>query len=139
MKTITEIRSDFPILDREVYGKPLVYLDNGATTQKPRCVIDAINNMHLLYNSNIHRGVHFLSDLSSEMYETSRQKVASFINAEKKEEIIFTSGATVSINMLAFSFGERFISQGDEIIISCLEHHANIVPWQMLSERKKPN
>ena len=136
MKTIAEIRSDFPILGREVYGNPLVYLDNGATTQKPRCVIDAINEVHLLYNSNIHRGVHFLSDMTSEMYEASRQKIAAFINAEKKEEIIFTSGATGSINTLAFSFGERFISQGDEIIISHLEHHANIVPWQMLCERK---
>jgi cysteine desulfurase/selenocysteine lyase len=136
MKTITEMRSDFPVLEREVYGKPLVYLDNGATTQKPRCVIDAINDVYLSYNSNIHRGVHFLSDMASEMYEASRQKVASFINAEKKEEVIFTSGATASINMLAYSFGERFVSQGDEIIISCLEHHANIVPWQMLCERK---
>jgi cysteine desulfurase/selenocysteine lyase len=123
-------------LQREVYGKPLIYLDNGATTQKPRCVIDTINEIHLLHNSNIHRGVHFLSDTMSEMYEASRQKVATFINAEKKEEVIFTSGATGSINMLAFSFGERFVSQGDEIIISCLEHHANIVPWQMLCERK---
>ena len=136
MKNITEIRSDFPVLGREVYGKPLVYFDNGATTQKPRCVIDAINEVYLSYNSNIHRGVHFLSDMASEMYEAARQKVASFINAEKKEEIIFTSGATGSINMLAYSFGERFISQDDEIIISCLEHHANIVPWQMLCERK---
>ena len=136
MKTIAEIRADFPILEREIYGKPLIYLDNGATTQKPRCVIDTINDIHFLHNSNIHRGVHFLSDTMSEMYEASRQKVATFINAEKKEEVIFTSGATGSINMLAFSFGERFVSQGDEIIISCLEHHANIVPWQMLCERK---
>ncbi|MDR2886584.1 MAG: SufS family cysteine desulfurase [Bacteroidales bacterium] len=136
MKSIEEIRSDFPILGSKVYGKPLVYLDNGATTQKPRCVIDAVNEVTMRYNGNIHRGVHFLSDMASEMYEASRQKIASFINAPKKEEIIFTSGATGSINMLAFSFGERFVSKGDEIIISCLEHHANIVPWQMLCERK---
>ena len=136
MKNIAEIRADFPILGREVYGNPLVYLDNGATAQKPRCVIDAINNVHVMYNANIHRGVHFLSDTASEMYEAARQKIASFINAEKKEEVIFTTGATGSINALAFSFGERFISKDDEIIISRLEHHANIVPWQMLCERK---
>jgi len=136
MKNINEIRSDFPVLKREVYGKPLVYLDNGATTQKPRCVIDAVNEVYLSHNGNIHRGVHFFSDTTSEKYETAREKVALFINAEKKEEVIFTSGTTGAINMLAFSFGERFISQDDEIIISHLEHHANIVPWQMLCERK---
>jgi len=123
-------------LEREVYGKPLVYLDNGATTQKPHCVIDAVNEVYLSHNGNIHRGVHFFSDTTSEKYETAREKVASFINAGKKEEVIFTSGTTGAINMLAFSFGERFISQDDEIIISHLEHHANIVPWQMLCERK---
>jgi cysteine desulfurase/selenocysteine lyase len=136
VKSISDIRSDFPVLEREVYGKPLIYLDNGATTQKPRCVIDAVNDVYFSHNGNIHRGVHFFSDTTSEKYETSREKVASFINAEKKEEVIFTSGTTGAINMLAFSFGERFISQDDEIIISHLEHHANIVPWQMLCERK---
>ena len=136
MKNIVEIRSDFPILGRMVYGKPLVYLDNGATTQKPQSVIDSVNEVLTSYNGNIHRGVHYLSDMSSEAYENARQKVASFINAEKKEEIIFTSGTTGSINTLAFTFGEKYINRGDEIIISYLEHHANIVPWQMLCERK---
>lgn len=119
-----------------VYGKPLVYFDNGATTQKPQSVIDSVNKVLTSYNGNIHRGVHYLSDMSSEAYENARQRVASFINAGKKEEIIFTSGTTGSINTLAFSFGERCVKQGDEIIISYLEHHANIVPWQMLCERK---
>lgn len=119
-----------------VYGKPLVYFDNGATTQKPQSVIDSVNKVLTSYNGNIHRGVHYLSDMSSEAYENARQRVASFINAGKKEEIIFTSGTTGSINTLAFSFGERYVKQGDEIIISYLEHHANIVPWQMLCERK---
>lgn len=119
-----------------VYGKPLVYFDNGATTQKPQSVIDSVNEVLTSYNGNIHRGVHYLSDMSSEAYENARQKVAYFINAEKKEEIIFTSGTTGSINTLAFSFGEKHITRGDEIIISYLEHHANIVPWQMLCERK---
>jgi len=137
VKNINEIRSDFPILERKVYGKPLVYFDNGATTQKPHCVIDSMNEILTFYNGNIHRGVHYLSDMASEAYENARQKVASFINAEKKEEILFTSGTTGSINLLAFSFGERYITAGDEIIISHLEHHANIVPWQMLCERKE--
>ncbi len=137
MKGITDIRADFPILKREIYNKPLVYFDNGATTQKPQCVIDAVNDVSEKYNANIHRGVHFLSDVVSEAYENSRLNVKSFINAEKREEVIFTSGTTGSINGLAFSFGERFINPGDEIIISHLEHHANIVPWQMLCERKK--
>jgi len=136
LKTISEIRADFPVLSRQVYGRPLVYLDNGATTQKPRCVIDAVNNVYTTYNSNIHRGVHALSDIASEEYENAREKVRSFINAAKKEEIIFTPGTTGSINSIAFSFGERYIRPGDEIIISHLEHHANIVPWQMMCERK---
>jgi cysteine desulfurase / selenocysteine lyase len=136
VKSIEEIRSDFPILSRKVYGKPLVYFDNGATTQKPQCVLDAVNEVYTGYNANIHRGVHLLSDLSSEAYENAREKVRSFINAGKREEVIFTSGTTGSINALAFSFGEKYIKQGDEIIISHLEHHANIVPWQMMCERK---
>ena len=136
MKDIAEIRADFPILNRKVYGKPLVYFDNGATTQKPNCVLDAVNEVYESYNGNIHRGVHFLSDMSSEAYETAREKVRSFVNAGKKEEIVFTSGTTGSINGIAFSFGERYIKPGDEIILSCLEHHANIVPWQMMCERK---
>ena len=136
MKDIAEIRADFPILNRKVYGKPLVYFDNGATTQKPKCVLDAVTEVYESYNGNIHRGVHFLSDMSSEAYEAAREKVRTFINAEKKEEIVFTSGTTGSINGIAFSFGERYIKPGDEIILSCLEHHANIVPWQMMCERK---
>jgi cysteine desulfurase / selenocysteine lyase len=136
VKAIEEIRADFPILSRKVYNKPLVYLDNGATTQKPKVVIDALTEVYVSYNANIHRGVHFLSDFSSEAYENARESVRSFINAEKKEEIVFTSGATGSINDVAFSFGERYIKSGDEIIISHLEHHANIVPWQMMCERK---
>jgi cysteine desulfurase / selenocysteine lyase len=136
MKSIDDIRSDFPILGRKVYDKPLVYMDNGATTQKPRQVIDAIAAVYTLYNGNIHRGVHYLSDTTSEAYENARENVRSFINAGKREEVIFTSGTTASINTIAFSFGERYIKPGDEIIISQLEHHANIVPWQMMCERK---
>jgi cysteine desulfurase / selenocysteine lyase len=136
VKDIAKIRADFPILGRKVYNKPLVYFDNGATTQKPQSVIDALSTVYTSYNGNIHRGIHFLSDSSSEAYENSREKVRSFINAGKKEEIIFTSGTTGSINGIAFSFGERFIKPGDEVIISHLEHHANIVPWQMMCERK---
>lgn len=136
MKSIEEIRSDFPILSRKVYNKPLVYFDNGATTQKPKSVIDTLNEVYTSYNANIHRGVHFLSDTSSEAYENARENVRSFINAAKKEEIVFTSGTTGSINTIAFSFGERYINKGDEILISHLEHHANIVPWQMMCNRK---
>jgi cysteine desulfurase/selenocysteine lyase len=136
MRDIAEIRADFPILNRKVYDKPLVYFDNGATTQKPQCVIDAVDEVYKSYNGNIHRGVHYLSDMSSEAYENSREKVRSFVNADKREEIIFTSGTTGSINGIAFSFGEQYIKPGDEIILSRLEHHANIVPWQMMCERK---
>jgi cysteine desulfurase/selenocysteine lyase len=137
VKDISEIRADFPILSKKVYDKPLIYFDNGATTQKPQCVIDSVDEVLTNYYGNIHRGVHALSDRSSEEYENAREKVRSFINAGKKEEIIFTSGTTGSINAVAFSFGERYISKGDEIVISNLEHHANIVPWQMMCERKK--
>jgi cysteine desulfurase/selenocysteine lyase len=136
VKNSEEIRSDFPILSKKVYDKPLVYFDNGATTQKPQSVIDAMISVYSEYNSNIHRGVHFLSDQTSEAYEKARETVTSFINAGKKEEVIFTSGTTGSINAIAFSFGERFVRPGDEIILSQLEHHANIVPWQMMCERK---
>jgi cysteine desulfurase/selenocysteine lyase len=136
VRDISDIRADFPLLGRRVYDKPLVYFDNGATTQKPLCVLDAVREVYTTYNGNIHRGVHAMSDMTSEAYENSREKVRSFINASKKEEIIFTSGTTCSINTIAFSYGERFITRGDEIIVSHLEHHANIVPWQMLCERK---
>lgn len=136
MKNISDIRSDFPILHTQVYGKKLIYFDNGATTQKPRCVIDKLTEVLTSYNANIHRGVHALSDRASEEYENAREKVRSFINAGKRDEIVFTSGTTGSINAVAFSFGERYIGKNDEIIISGLEHHANIVPWQMMCERK---
>ena len=136
MKKISEIRADFPILSVKVYGKPLIYFDNGATTQKPLCVLDAIREVYTKYNGNIHRGVHAMSDMTSEAYENAREKVRAFINASKREEIVFTSGTTGSINAIAFSFGEKYIKEGDEIIISSLEHHANLVPWQMLCERK---
>ena len=115
MKSIAEIRADFPILNRKVYNKPLVYFDNGATTQKPQCVLDAVDEVYESYNGNIHRGVHFLSDMSSEAYEKAREKVKSFINADKREEIVFTSGTTGSINGIAFSFGERYIKPGDAV------------------------
>jgi cysteine desulfurase/selenocysteine lyase len=137
VKDISEIRSDFPLLQRRVYDKPLIYFDNGATTQKPLCVLDAVREVYTNYNGNVHRGVHAMSDMTSEAYENAREKVRLFINAGKREEIIFTSGTTGSINSLAFSFGERYIKQGDEIILSNLEHHANIVPWQMMCERKR--
>lgn len=136
-KSIEEIRADFPILSEKVYGKPLVYLDNGATTQKPIQVINRVADVYRLNNANVHRGVHRLSDLVSEQYEAARETVREFINAQKHEEIIFTAGTTASINAVAFSFGEQFVSENDEIIVSAMEHHANIVPWQMLCERKK--
>src|SRR5512145_1606611 len=136
-RSIEEIRADFPILSEKVYGKPLVYLDNGATTQKPNQVIDRVASVYRLNNANVHRGVHRLSDLVSEQYEAARETVRLFINAPKREEIVFTAGTTASINAVAFSFGEQFVNEGDEIVVSAMEHHANIVPWQMLCERKK--
>jgi cysteine desulfurase/selenocysteine lyase len=134
---VEKIRKDFPILSRKVYDKPLVYLDNGATTQKPLCVIKCVNDLHSDANSSIHRGLHYLSEQSTESYENARNSVREFINARSAHEIIFTSGATGSINGLAFSFGEKYINSGDEILITEMEHHSNIVPWQMLCERKK--
>jgi cysteine desulfurase/selenocysteine lyase len=137
VKSISEIRADFPILSRIVYkDKPLIYLDNGATTQKPQCVLDAVREVYTSYNGNVHRGVHAMSDLTSEAYENARETVRSFINASKKEEVVFTSGTTGAINAIAFSFGERYLHAGDEVVLSQLEHHANIVPWQMVCERK---
>lgn len=135
-KSIEEIRADFPILALKVYGRPLVYLDNGATTQKPLQVIEVMDNLYRSANANVHRGVHYLSDVVSERYEAARETVRAFINAPKREEVIFTAGTTASINAVAFSFGERFVHENDEIIITGMEHHANIVPWQMLCERK---
>lgn len=136
MYNVEEIRRDFPILGRQVYNRPLVYLDNGATTQKPRCVVDAMVNEYYNVNANVHRGVHFLSQQATELHEQSRETVRRFINARSTSEIIFTRGTTESINLLAFSFGEAFVREGDEIVVTEMEHHSNIVPWQMLCERK---
>jgi cysteine desulfurase / selenocysteine lyase len=137
MLDINAIRKDFPILEQKIYGKPLAYFDNGATTQKPKVVLDTIKRIYSVDNSNIHRGVHYLSEQMTELYESARRTVQEFINAEFSQEIIFTSGSTASINLVAFSFGERFVKEDDEIVISAMEHHANIVPWQMMCERKK--
>ena len=136
MYDIQKIREDFPILSRKIYGKPLVYLDNGATTQKPRCVVEAIVDEYYSVNANVHRGVHFLSQQATELHEAAREKVRAFINAKSTNEIVFTRGTTESINLLATSFGEAFINESDEIIVSEMEHHSNIVPWQMLAERR---
>jgi cysteine desulfurase/selenocysteine lyase len=131
---LQEIRSDFPVLNRLVYGKPLVYLDNAATTQKPKCVISAISDYYLNYNSNIHRGVHRLSQEATDEYEKSRKIIKEFINARKSEEIIFTRGTTEAINLVARSFVRPRLKEGDEIVISHMEHHSNIVPWQIICE-----
>ena len=133
---LNKIREDFPILSRTVYNRPLVYLDNGATTQKPRCVVDAITDEYYSVNANVHRGVHFLSQQATELHEASRETVRKFINARSTNEIVFTRGTTESINLLAYSFGEAMMKEGDEVIISTMEHHSNIVPWQLLAERK---
>ncbi|HOK51929.1 MAG TPA: cysteine desulfurase [Bacteroidales bacterium] len=133
---VQHIRKDFPILHQIVHGYPLAYFDNAATTQKPQCVIDTIVNYYTHLNSNIHRGVHYLSEQSTNLYEEARKTVQQFINAQYSQEVIFTSGTTAAINAVAFSFGERFVKEGDEIVISAMEHHANIVPWQMMCERK---
>ncbi len=133
---VTKIRNDFPILNQKIYGKPLIYFDNGATTQKPRVVIDTINKLLSEYNSNVHRGIHYLSDQMTKMYEAARKKVQDYLNAKNTHEIIFTSGATASINTVAFSFGEAYVKENDEIIVSEMEHHSNIVPWQMMCKRK---
>ena len=129
-------REDFPILNEKVHGRKLVYLDNAATTQKPQMVLDALTEAYSHWNANVHRGVHHLSQVATEKHEGARQKVAQLINAASSEEIIFTKGTTDSINMLARSFGDAMVEAGDEIIVSQLEHHSNIVPWQMLCERK---
>ena len=130
------IRKDFPILSREVYGKPLIYLDNAATTQKPLCVLDAMREEYLNVNANVHRGVHYLSQQATDLHEAARERVRLFINAAKTEEIVFTRGTTEAINLVASSFGDKFIGEGDEIILSEMEHHSNIVPWQLLATRK---
>ena len=136
MYDVNKVREDFPILAREVYGRPLVYLDNGATTQKPRQVVEAMMDEYYNVNANVHRGVHFLSQQATDLHEASRETVRKFINAKSTNEIVFTRGTTESINLLAFSLGEAMVKEGDEIVVSAMEHHSNIVPWQMLCERK---
>ena len=130
-------KEDFAILNEQVNNRPLVYLDNAATTQKPQAVLDAIVEAYSKWNANVHRGVHHLSQVATQKHEEARKIVAEFIHAQSEEEIIFTKGTTDSINMLAWSFGEAMVKEGDEIVVSQLEHHSNIVPWQMLCERKK--
>ena len=136
MLNIEEIRKDFPILSRTVYNRPLVYLDNAATTQKPRAVVEAMTEEYYSVNANVHRGVHYLSQQATELHEQARANVQNFINARSEAEIIFTRGTTESLNLVAFSFGEAFLKEGDEVLVSVMEHHSNIVPWQMLRERK---
>lgn len=133
---VNKIREDFPILGREVYGKPLVYFDNGATTQKPRVVVEAMDNEYYNVNANVHRGVHFLSQQATEMHEQARETVRRFINARSTTEIVFTRGTTESINLVATTFGDAFLKEGDEVIVSEMEHHSNIVSWQLVQARK---
>lgn len=133
---LEKIRQDFPILQRQVYGRPLVYLDNGATTQKPRCVVEAMTEEYYNVNANVHRGVHFLSQKATDLHEQSRETVRRFLNANSVNEIIFTRGTTESMNLVASCFSEAFMQEGDEVIISTLEHHSNIVPWQLVQNRK---
>jgi cysteine desulfurase/selenocysteine lyase len=135
MYNIEEVRADFPILERQVYGRPLVYLDNGATTQKPRVVVDAIVDEYYSVNANVHRGVHFLSQQATVLHEASRETVRRFLNARSINEIVFTRGTTESINLLATTFAESQMRAGDEVIVSVMEHHSNIVPWQLQADR----
>lgn len=133
---VEDIRQDFPILQRDVYGRPLVYLDNAATTQKPRSVVEAISNEYYSTNANVHRGVHFLSQKATDLHEAARERVRQFINARSTAEVLFTRGTTESLNLVASSSGEAFLKEGDEVIVSVMEHHSDIVPWQLLRERK---
>lgn len=133
---VENIRRDFPLLEQRVYNRPLVYLDSGATAQKPLCVIEREAELYKTLNANIHRGVHHLSDRMTALYEQARETVRAFIGATKREEVIFTSGATASINLVAYSFSERFVTSGDNIVVTRIEHHSNIVPWQIVAERK---
>ncbi len=133
---IEKIRNEFPILQTNIYGKPLVYLDNAATTQKPKSVLKAMDDYYKEYNSNIHRGVHYLSQKATDAFEVARRKVQAYINAEHEHEVIITKGTTESVNLVAGSYGKRFVKAGDSIIISAMEHHSNIVPWQMMCEER---
>ncbi len=136
MYDINKIREDFPILSREVYGKPLVYLDNAATTQKPLCVLDAMREEYLNVNANVHRGVHYLSQQATDLHEAARETVRAFINAKKTEEIVFTRGTTEAINLVASSFCESQMQAGDEVVVTDMEHHSNIVPWQLQAQKR---
>ena len=136
MFDINKIREDFPILSREVYGRPLVYLDNAATTQKPRCVVEAITDEYYNVNANVHRGVHYLSQQATDLHEEAREKVRQFINARSTNEIVFTRGTTESLNLVVSSFCDEFMQEGDEVIVSVMEHHSNIVPWQLQAAKK---
>lgn len=133
---IEKIRKDFPLLQTRVYGKPLVYLDNSATTQKPEMVLKAMDDYYRTYNSNVHRGVHFLSQKATDAYELVRKKVAEYINAKHEHEVIYTRSTTDGINLVAYSYGKKFVKEGDSVIISAMEHHSNIVPWQMMCEER---
>lgn len=136
MFDLKAIREEFPILAREVHGRPLVYLDSGATAQKPLCVINEIDRLHRELNANIHRGVHFLSEQTTDLYEQARERVRAFIGAESRTEIVFTAGATASINLVAQAWSEKFLHEGDNIVVSEMEHHSNIVPWQLAAQRR---
>ncbi len=136
MLDIEKVRADFPILSREVYGRPLVYLDNAATTQKPRCVVEAIADEYYSVNANVHRGVHYLSQQATELHEAAREAVRAFINARGTAEVVFTRGTTESLNLVANSYGEAFLREGDEVLLTVMEHHSDIVPWQLLRERR---
>ena len=136
MYDITKVRESFPILSRTVYGKPLIYLDNGATTQKPLCVLDAMQEEYLNVNANVHRGVHWMSQQATDLHEAARETVRKFINARSTTEIVFTRGTTESLNLVASSFVEGCMKEGDEVIVSTMEHHSNIVPWQLQEQRK---
>lgn len=136
MYDLNTVRGNFPILSRQVYNRPLVYLDNAATTQKPACVVDAMVNEYYTVNANVHRGVHFLSQQATDLHEAARETVRQFINARESREIVFTRGTTESLNLVTTAYGEAFLNEGDEVIVSVMEHHSNIVPWQMLRERK---
>jgi cysteine desulfurase/selenocysteine lyase len=133
---VTDIRSYFPLLSQTVNGKPLVYLDNAATAQKPQAVIDVVNELHASLNGNIHRGIHYMAEQCTARYEAARERIRAYINAEKAHEVIFTAGTTAGVNLVAFAFGERYVRAGDEVVVTEMEHHSNIVPWQLLCERK---
>lgn len=137
MISVNEIRQMFPLLSRQIYGKQLIYFDNAATSQRPQSVLDLWNRLSTQSNANIHRGIHILSEEATAEYENTRDYVRQFLNAQYREEIVFTSGTTAAINLVAFSFGEAFVGEGDEVIVSEVEHHSDIVPWQMMCQRKK--